>query len=164
MNSICLLCEVDTNDVMDCSPPGSSVPGILQARILEWVAMPSSRGSSQPGDWTQVSRIVGRSFTVWATREAHKWCERASVPLVRMGARIKWEERKNLTVVCAQTARKRDMELSWCAVHAGVLGTRPSRSAPSFSTIQNRLIAIFVLLQCLGSICSENKRQTICLE
>ena len=35
---------------MDCSPPGSSVHGILQARILEWVAMPSSRGSSQPRD------------------------------------------------------------------------------------------------------------------
>ena len=40
---------------MDCSPPGSSVRGTLQARILEWVAMPSSRGSSQPRDWTHVS-------------------------------------------------------------------------------------------------------------
>ena len=39
---------------MDCSPPGSSVHGILQARILEWVAMPSSRGSSQPRDRTQI--------------------------------------------------------------------------------------------------------------
>ena len=39
---------------MDCSPSGSSVHGILQARILEWVSMPSSRGSSQPRDWTQV--------------------------------------------------------------------------------------------------------------
>ena len=44
-------------DPMDCSPPGSSVPGILQARILEWVAMPSSRGSSQPRDQTHVSFI-----------------------------------------------------------------------------------------------------------
>ena len=43
---------------------------ILQARILEWVAMPSSRGSSQPRDWTQVSRIAGRFFTIWATQEA----------------------------------------------------------------------------------------------
>ena len=42
---------------MDCGPPGSSVHGILQARILEWVAVPSSRGSSQPRDWTQVSFI-----------------------------------------------------------------------------------------------------------
>ena len=45
--------------------------GILQARILKWVAMPSSRGSSQPRDWTQVSHIAGRFFTRWATGEAH---------------------------------------------------------------------------------------------
>jgi len=44
--------------------------GILQARILEWVAMPSSRGSSQPRDQTQVSHIAGGFLTVWATKEA----------------------------------------------------------------------------------------------
>ena len=47
-----------------CSPPGSSVCGILQASILEWVAMPFSRGSSQPRDQTQVPHIAGRFFTV----------------------------------------------------------------------------------------------------
>ena len=57
-------------NTMDCSPPGSSVHGILQARILEWVAIPFSRGSSQPRDWTWVSCIAGGFFTVWATREA----------------------------------------------------------------------------------------------
>ena len=46
-----------------CSPPGPSVHGILQARILEWVAMPSSRGASQPRDRTQVSCIAGGFFT-----------------------------------------------------------------------------------------------------
>ena len=45
------------------------VHGILQARILEWVAFPFSKGSSQPWDWTQVSLIEGRFFTSWATRE-----------------------------------------------------------------------------------------------
>ena len=50
-------------DPMDCSPPGFSVHGILQARILEWVAMPSPRGSSQPRDRTQVSRTAGGFFT-----------------------------------------------------------------------------------------------------
>ena len=55
---------------MDCSPPGSSVHGILQARILEWVAISFSRGSSWSRDRTQVSHIAGRFFTVWATREA----------------------------------------------------------------------------------------------
>ena len=43
---------------------------ILQARILEWVAIPFSRGSSWPKDWTEVSCIAGRFFTIWATREA----------------------------------------------------------------------------------------------
>jgi len=56
---------------MDCSLPGSSVCGIFQARILEWVAI-SFRRSSQPRDWTQVSRVVGRRFTVWATREVRE--------------------------------------------------------------------------------------------
>ena len=49
-------------DPMDGSPPGSSVHWILQARLLEWVAIPSSRGSSQPRDQTQFSRIAGRFF------------------------------------------------------------------------------------------------------
>ena len=57
---------------MDCSPPGSSVHGIFQARILEWVAISFSRRSSWPRDWTQVSRIVGRHFTIWAIREVLK--------------------------------------------------------------------------------------------
>ena len=47
---------------MDCSPPGSSVHGILQARILEWIAMLFSRGSFPPRDQTQVSHIAGRFF------------------------------------------------------------------------------------------------------
>ena len=54
-------------DLMDCSPPGSSVHGISQARILEWVAISFSRGSSQPRDQTQVYLIAGRFFTIWAT-------------------------------------------------------------------------------------------------
>ena len=54
-------------DPMDCSLPGSSVYGIFQARVLEWVAISFSRGSSWPRDRTRISRIVGRCFTVWAT-------------------------------------------------------------------------------------------------
>ena len=57
---------------MDCSPPGSSSQGISQARILEWVAISFSRGSSWPRDRTWVSRIAGRRFTFWATREAQR--------------------------------------------------------------------------------------------
>ena len=59
-------------DSMDHSPPGSSVHGILQARFLEWIAMPSSRGSSRPRDPTQVSYIscTGGFFTTSTTSEA----------------------------------------------------------------------------------------------
>ena len=54
---------------MDCSLPSSSVHGIFQAIVLEWIAISFSRGSSWPRDRTWVSRIVDRRFTAWATRE-----------------------------------------------------------------------------------------------
>ena len=47
--------------------PQATVHGVFQARVLEWVAISFSRGSSRPRDWTRVSRIVGRRFTIWAT-------------------------------------------------------------------------------------------------
>ena len=56
-------------NMMDCSSPGSSVHGISQARILEWVAISSSKGASQPRDWTHIC-IAGRFFTNWAIKEA----------------------------------------------------------------------------------------------
>ena len=55
-----------------CNPMDCIVCGILQARILEWIAFPFSRGSYQPMDWTQVSHIAGRFFT-WVTREAQEY-------------------------------------------------------------------------------------------
>ena len=58
------------SDPVDCSPPGSSVHGILRARVLEWIAISFSRGSSQPRDPTRVSRIAGRRFNLWATINA----------------------------------------------------------------------------------------------
>ena len=81
-------------DPMDCSPPGSSVHGILQARILEWVAMPYSTGSSRPRDWSRVSCVsctAGRFFTAEAlgkttlyqqefTKERSVWCHLHPVP------------------------------------------------------------------------------------
>ena len=63
----------DSCDPMDCSLPSTSVHGILQVGILEWVAMPSFRGSSWSMDWTWVSCIAGRFFTVWATRKPLQW-------------------------------------------------------------------------------------------
>ena len=56
-----------------CNPMDSTVHGILQARILEWVVFPFSRGFSQPTDQTQVSRIADGFFTSWATKEAQEY-------------------------------------------------------------------------------------------
>ena len=58
---------------MGCSLPGSSVHGILQVRILEWVAVPFSRGSFQARDWTQAFCTTGRFLTNWATREVQEY-------------------------------------------------------------------------------------------
>ena len=73
-------------DPMDCSLPGSSNHGIFQARVLEWVAISFSRGSSQPRDRTQVSKIACRRFSIWApgkpqsirqNRVRHNWSDLA---------------------------------------------------------------------------------------
>ena len=58
-------------DPIDFSPPGSTVRGILQVSILEWVAVPFFKWSFLPRDWTQISHIAGGFFTVWAIRETH---------------------------------------------------------------------------------------------
>ena len=81
-------------DPMDCSPPGSSVHGISQARILEWVTISFSRESSRPRDQTWVSCIAGRFFTDWATREAHFITTTTVNFLVAMALKIQLEPSK----------------------------------------------------------------------
>ena len=66
-----------------CNPMDYTVNGILQARILEWIAFPFSRGSSQHRDGTQVSCIAGRFFPSWAIREAQEYWSRQPVPSPR---------------------------------------------------------------------------------
>ena len=68
----CSVVSVISNSLrpMDCGPPGSSVQGVLQASILAWVAMLSSRGSSWPRNRTCISCIAGGFFTHWTTWEA----------------------------------------------------------------------------------------------
>ena len=65
---------------MTCSLPGFSVHGILQARIVEWFAMSSSRGSSQPRDQTQVSHIERGFFTIWDTRKVKEYWSGWPIP------------------------------------------------------------------------------------
>ena len=107
------LCDVKWSEVaqwcptlcnpMDYSLLGSSVHGIFQARVLEWVAISFSRGSSWPRDRTQVSHTVGRRYTIWATREV--------LPL--------WSAHLNLShtfverVVCSFLTASRELCLLW---------------------------------------------------
>ena len=67
-----------------CDPMGYTVHGILQARILEWVAFPFSGGLPQPMNWTQVSRIAGGFFTSRATREAQEYWNGQPILLLRI--------------------------------------------------------------------------------
>ena len=70
---VCVSHSVTSNShnswTVTCQAPGSSDLGILQARTLEWITIPFSRGSSQLRNQMQVSHIAGRLFTIWATRE-----------------------------------------------------------------------------------------------
>ena len=75
-------------DPLDHSPPGSSVHGILQARLLEWVAISFARGSSQPRDQTLVSWIAGRFFTIWATRKAPQVVQWLRIHLPMQGTQV----------------------------------------------------------------------------
>ena len=93
-------------DPMDCSLPGSSVYGILQARILEWVAVPFSRGSSQLKDQTQVSCIAGGFFTSWATRKVFP------IPAPGALSTALCSQGLALLLVCMHWCRKATM--SWC--------------------------------------------------
>ena len=86
---------------MDCSPPGSSVQGTLQARILEWVAMPFSGGSSQPRDQTQVSSTAGRALLYFiilyclSTKEAVNLMINGEVQLGNTNSLISQERTNN---------------------------------------------------------------------
>ena len=97
----------------DCSLLGSSVHGNLQARILEWLAIPFSRGSSWLRDWTRVSCIAGRFFTVWATREAQLLLGQQYMEcnVFAVAAQRKWLGAK------LYKGRK---QLWWCQIHTNI--------------------------------------------
>ena len=88
---------------MNCSPPGSSVPGILQARILEWVAMPSSRGSSQPRDWTHISCVFCIAGGFFTAESPGKPC------------RDVWIWGQIFILIVSFICRRRNLLCKWCA-------------------------------------------------
>ena len=101
-------------DPMDCYLPGTSVSGALQARILEWVALPFSKGSSRSRDQTQVSCIAGRCFTVWATREAHLVTKQQQFWCITDVFNSRWQHAKEEKVFpSAMTYRKLTSSLSF---------------------------------------------------
>ena len=91
-----LVSHVQLCDLMECKPPGSSVPGILQASILEWVAISFSSGSSWPRDWTGISCIpcIDRGVLYhWATWEAPRILEWVAFPFPRVSSQRRDESR-----------------------------------------------------------------------
>ena len=104
---------------VDCSPPGSSVHRIFHARMLEWVAMPSSRGSSQPRDQTQVSHIAGRFFTSWDTRET-----------LRRGILITYSQAVKLVTIPGYILCSAGGSSSYMCVHAQSLQSCPTLCDP----------------------------------
>ena len=111
--SVAQLCMTLCNP-KDCSPPGSSVLGILYAKILEWVAILFSSVSTWPRDRTQVSCIAGRFFTIWAAKKA----------LSKTTSKIVWEiivrkRVKAFTIDCGENNCHRNFsrELSEAFVH-----------------------------------------------
>ena len=112
---------------MDYNLPGSSVHGILQTRILEWVAMPFSRGSSQPRDPTQIFSIAGGFFTVWATREA--WSSALTV-------RVSWL-RKCVTRL-ASSCRHSSVSIKCWWIKSSAVAFNSGQSRHSASTLKLR--------------------------
>ena len=110
------------HDPMDCSLSGSSVHGLFQARVLEWIAISFSRGSSRPRNWTQGSCVAGRHFTVWATREAQgrqgkgsqnrysNWSHRANITSTKWCGSTRWTE----VDMCAGFASQLDRTPALC--------------------------------------------------
>ena len=84
-------------DPLDCSPPGSSVHGIFQARVLEWIAISFSRASSWPRDGTQVSRIAGRCFCHPSHQDQRNWSDEEhygmiATNIVNLWPSVKYED------------------------------------------------------------------------
>ena len=129
----------DSCDSMDCSLPGSSVHGILQVRILEWVAISFSRGSSQPRNRTQVSCIAGRFFTTRATKEA-PW----DLPNPGTEPRFPILQADSLSVIHKGSPRR----LEWVAYPFSSRSSRPGNQT-RVSCIAGRFFTNWVIREAL---------------
>ena len=122
-NEVTQLCPT-LCDHLDCSPPGFSIHGIFQARILGWVSIFFSRGSSQPRDWTQVSHIAGRCFTLWDTREP---VHNMVYEYFRLIVENYCLGKKNLFKICLLTMHLVTQELWWKCIRMMVFSCLPTQ-------------------------------------
>ena len=108
-------------DPMGYSSPGSSVHEILQARILEWVVISSSRGTTRPRDWTQVSCITGRFFTIWATRGRPSWAQKL-LEFLKIVCNLMIKKKKELDLSNHQFEKsggKKNPTIFYCCISIG---------------------------------------------
>ena len=148
-----------------CSPPGSSVHGILQARTLEWVAIPFSRGSSRPRDQTQVSCIAGRFFTIWATRDQMTRRSRGISPVCQVRPRHREQREEGQgrhTQAEGQSTRHtkhRNKDPKWSkALH---VGSGTWRSLPGILTPENKTRGNLVFDCAANEIINQNHRESL---
>jgi len=117
-------------DPTDCSPPGFSVHGILQARILDWIAIPFSRGTSQPRNRTLVSCMAGRFFTIWATAMVNNFTlelrEKSSTHWISLLKKVgettrsfRYDLIKSLTLIQWKRNRLKGLHLIECLMNYG---------------------------------------------
>ena len=123
-------------DPMDHSLPGSSVHGIFQANVLEWVAISFFRGSSQPRDWAWVSHIAGRGFIVWATRE---------YPSPPQSLLHQHRMQEDHFIKSTSTHEMLDLHRSWLA------GGRVTRKTVLLKEIFKKLQKVFLSLEGTGT-------------
>ena len=124
---------------VDSSPPSSSVHGILQARILEWVAISFSRGSPRPRDRTQVSHIAGRRFNLCATREALKYKNQ------------RFQGRKGSQVE-RRSGRKQEREAKGVALSLWMATNLPFPVGYNPATVLHTPSYLYVTVVCLGLV------------
>ena len=140
---------------MDCSLSGSSVHGIFQTRVLEWIAIAFSRGSSWPRDRTRVSRIAGRHFTVWATREAPNYrtialiSHASKVMLKILQARLQQYVNRELPVVQAGFRKAEEPEIK-LPTSAGSKKKEESSRKTSISAllIMPKPLTVWITINC----------------
>ena len=109
-----------------------TVNGTLQARILEWVAFPFSRGSSQPRDWTKVSCIADRCFTLWVTREAQEY----------------WVS--SLSLLLGNFLIQELIRIKWSCIAGGFFTSWATREAPSYGIPHNKINSRWIKESHLG--------------